>query len=185
MTNEVTDQELVKANGSSRLKRFGIGLLVATVVGAALYFGGWWQARSQFEKQRAELEGQLQEGETQLQQMQEKLAVTVNRSYLIQARAALYQTLVALDRRNFGTANTHIQEAATVLKAVQAEPAGVEAEKLDALRSAVANNNINVAVDLELQRTRVLEFARQLNALMPLPADMPSVTPPAVPSAVP
>ncbi|MDP2210338.1 MAG: hypothetical protein Q8J63_01205, partial [Candidatus Aquicultor sp.] len=104
-------------------------------------------------------------------QTQGQLAVQMNRALLMQARAALYRTAVDLDRRNFGIANTHLQEAATALRKIDDESGGLNLARLNTLQSAISETDINVAVNLQEQRAKVLGFTDELNALVPESTD--------------
>lgn len=148
-------------------KKILIIVIVVLVVAAALFGGGWWQGRSQMAAQKADYESRLQAVGEELNQTQEELAVERNRALLMEARAALYRTAVDLDRRNFGIANTHLQEAATALGKIDDSSEGLDTGRLNSLQSSISEMDINVAVNLEEQRARVLGFTEELNALVP------------------
>lgn len=148
-------------------KKILIIVIVVLVVAAALFGGGWWQGRSQMAAQKADYESRLQAVGDELAQTKEELAVQMNRALLMEARAALYRTAVDLDRRNFGIANTHLQEASTALSKIDDVSGGLNIGRLNSLQSAISEMDINVAVNLEDQRARVLGFTEELNALVP------------------
>ena len=152
-------------------KKILIIVILVIVLAAALFGGGWWQGRAQMAAQKADYESRLQAVEDELAQTQEQLAVQMNRALLMEARAALYRTAVDLDRRNFGIANTHLQEAATALGKIDDASGGLNLGQLNSLQSAISEMDINVAVNLEDQRARVLGFTEELNALVPQSTD--------------
>lgn len=144
---------------------FGVGAIV--VLGIGLYLGGLFQGRGQLATQKVQYEQRIKTAQSELQDARKQLNTAQNRSLLMQARAALYRTAVDLDRRNFGTANRHLREAAEVLGKVNDSSGSLDVEQISQLHSSTAEMDINVAADLEEQRTRVLDLAMQLNVLMP------------------
>lgn len=151
------------ASKPSRNLLIAAGGVVALILG--VYFWGHFQTRSQLGAQQAEHEQRISAVQDQLQNAQAQLAIASNRNQLLLARTDLYRTAADLDARNFGTANTRLQQAAAALGKVDASGAGVDAQQIATLRDAIAGTNINVATDLQQQRSQVLEFAAQLDAM--------------------
>lgn len=149
----------------NKLLLFGAGAALLVAIG--LYWGGLSRGRSQVAAQKTEYEQRIHVLRNDLHKTQEQLLAARNLSLLMQARAAFYRTAVDLDHRNFGTANKHLQEAATVLSKIDNSDGKLDRRRISQLHSSAAEMNINVATDLEEQRGRVLEFAAQLNALLP------------------
>ncbi len=149
-----------KSSGFSKFKKILIGIVVATIAGAALYGAGWWQGRSQFSSDDEPIKQELQ-------QTKELLNTATNRAYLMEARGDLYDVTVNLDARNFGMANTRLQEAAAALGKVEDADGSLNINKIQELQNAVAKKNINVAVNLEQQRNTVLSYINVLNKLIP------------------
>lgn len=144
-------------------------LLIAGAVVALLilgvYFWGQFQTRSQLDAQQSDHEQRITAVQQQLQKAQADLSASNNRNQLLLARTDLYRTAADLDARNFGTANTRLQEAAAALGKVDASKGDLDAAKLAALRDEIASTNINVAIDLQAQRNQVLDLAAQLDAM--------------------
>ncbi len=155
---KTTDQN-EKGSGFSKFKKILIGVVIATIAGATLYGAGWWQGRSQFA-------GDDEPIKRELQQTKELLNTAANRAYLMEARGDLYDVTVNLDERNFGMANTRLQEAAAALGKVE-DDGNLNISKIQELQKAVAKKNINVAVNLEQQRNSVLSYINVLNKLIP------------------
>jgi len=155
-----TADETNKGSGFSKFKKILIGIVIATIAGAALYGAGWFKARSQFSSDDEEIKRELQ-------QTKEQLITERNRTYLMEARGDLYDTAVNLDERNFGMANTRLQEAAAALGKVEDTDGNLNISKIQELKQAVAKKNINVAVNLEQQRNTVLSYINVLNKLIP------------------
>ncbi|MBS3909514.1 MAG: hypothetical protein KGZ93_07795 [Actinobacteria bacterium] len=147
-------------------KRILTIVIVVVVLAAALFGGGWRQGRAQVAAQKADYESRLQAVEDELAQTQERLAAQMNRALLMEARAALYRSAIDLDRRNFGIATTHLREAATALGKIDDVNGGLDQTRLNALQSAIAETDINVAVNLEEQRAKILGFTEELDALV-------------------
>lgn len=148
----MNNQSIVK---SSRGKTILIGIVIAIVIAIGLFATGYIKGRAP-----------VSTLQSQLAQRDAQLLISQNRSYLMEARAALYHTAIDLDQRNFGTANSRLQEAAGALENVKQDSSTIDMEKITQLRSDITAMNINVAVDLENQRKHVLDLASQLNALM-------------------
>lgn len=126
---------------------------------------GYFQGRSPI--------GDLQE---RAEMAETRAATAESRSQLMEALALTYRTVLDLDARNFGTANERLQEGARVLGGVdtpRADTSTVDASRLSALQDDMMGMDINVALDLDTQRTRVLGFAERLNRLMPNPVTAP------------
>lgn len=142
---------------SDRTKRVIMYVAIAAVACLVVYFVGLYQGRSAVSEVRAELQ-QLQEQQTAVQQ---QLARAQDMSRMRAAQALIYRAALDLDERNFGTANQRLQEAADVLG-----EAGMNAE-LQALQQDVAATNLEVAANLDAQRSNVVALAERLNALIP------------------
>ncbi len=154
--NDTTDKDN-KGSAFAKFKKILIGMVVATIAGAALYGAGWWQGRSQFSS--------------------DVLNRATNRAYLMEARGDLYDVTVNLDERNFGMANTRLQEAAAALGKIEDTDGNLNISKIQELQKAVAKKNINVAVNLEQQRNTVLSYINVLNKLIPAEGNLEIPTP--------
>lgn len=143
-------------------KKILLGFFVMAIAGAVLYGLGWQQGRSQAQSSQQKLKSL----EKELQVSQGQVNSLKNRNSLTQARAALLQTAVDLDQRNFGVANTNLQVAATALSQIQRSD-NIDMAKLTELQKNIAQTNINVAVNLEEQRQKILIFVSDLNKLIP------------------
>jgi hypothetical protein len=148
-------------------RRIGIAAGVALAVGAVLYFGGRWQERGIAASDRAERIEEVEAVRSDLARSRGELAAAEDRIRLLWARSLLFETAVDLDRRNFGTANQHLRAASQQLEAVRTGPPGMDAAELRALQLSIAETNLNVATDLEVQRAQVMDFLARLDALLP------------------
>ncbi|MEO6908957.1 MAG: hypothetical protein ABI210_13810 [Abditibacteriaceae bacterium] len=140
---------------SSRGKVLFISLIIAILIAIGLYVAGLMKGRAE-----------VSVLQSQLTQAQAHLAISQNQQYLMQADAALYHTAIDLDQRNFGTANDRLKEAADALGKVTQDSTNLNLAGIAQLRSSITALNINVAVNLEDQRTQVLTIAMRLDNLI-------------------
>ncbi len=155
-----TTDKTKKGSLFSTLKKILISIVIATITGGVLYGVGWWQGRSHFSSDDDQIK-------LELKQTKEQLNIAINRAYLMEARSDLYDSTVNLDQRNFGVANTRLQEAAAALGKVEDANGTLNINKIKELQKAIAKQNINVAVNLEQQRNIVLSYINVLNKLIP------------------
>lgn len=155
-----TTDKTNKGSIFSKIKKILISIVIVTITGAALYGAGWWQGRSQFSSDDESIERELRVAK-------EDLVIARNRTYLMEARGDLYDTTVNLDERNFGMANTRLQQAAAALSKVEDVNGNFKINKIRELQKAIASKNVNVAVNLEQQRNTILSYVNVLNKLIP------------------
>lgn len=166
-----------KSSKFSGFKKIAIGITVALLSGAAIYGIGWWQGRSHVSAGNEEINQEIKSVRQELEQTQTQLEAVRNYGYLMQARAELYHSAVNLDQRNFGTANTRLQEASTALAKVKDSSGSLDTQKISSLQKNISQTNINVAVNLQQQRREVLKHVNQLNALIPEETAINNTTP--------
>ena len=155
----VRDGKPVKDN---KIKTYLIGALVILVLGVILYFVGLMAGKAQLAAQEAKFGVERNGLQSQLKTAESARDAALDRSAMMETRAALYRTVTDLDARNFGTANQHLKEAATAL-------ASVKNSDTAALQQEISTTDLNVAVNLGDQIQKVLGFAEQLNKKMPAP----------------
>ncbi|MBW3635440.1 MAG: hypothetical protein KY445_03105 [Armatimonadetes bacterium] len=153
------------------LKSFGILLLLAFLGGVGAYFYGLSQGRAALATQKTEFETQIQSAREETQKSKDEVVTINNRVHLLDAQNRLYRAAVALDRRNFGIANTALQGAAAALGQVKESP-DVPFARVQSLAAALQKTNINVAANLENQRARLLAFAEEMEDLTPSAAPL-------------
>ncbi len=153
------------ALSSNKARMVIIAAAIVLLLMIGIYYWGNVQTRNRLTAQETDYQQRISSVDSQLQQTRRELAVAQNRNHLLLARTALYRTAADLDQRNFGTANTRLQEVEAALGQVDAASGGVDAGGLDALRASIRGMNINVATDLQEQRRQVLALASQLDAM--------------------
>ncbi len=153
---------------SGALPPLVIRLLVAAavflVVAFVLYWLGLSKGRGELASQKTSYEGQLKTAKLQTADAQAQAATLQTQNHLMTARGLLYQGALALDQRNFGIANDDVAQAGQALDAAKPADPGAEA-KLGPLRQAVKDTKINVAEDLDTQRSHLLDLASQVDGL--------------------
>lgn len=142
-----------------------IGLGVFVLIAAVLYYVGMTQGRKELSTQKTHYEQQIDQSNQTLKNSQAELAQARNRNHLMQARIALYRTTMDLDQRNFGIASRRLDEAADALGQIGNASSGIDLEKVSALKESIEASDFTVATDLESQRSRVLEFAAELDGI--------------------
>jgi hypothetical protein len=140
---------------------------VALAAAAVLYFGGRLHERGIAASDRAERIEEVEAARSALARSRGELAAAQDRIRLLWARSLLFETAVDLDRRNFGTANQHLLAASQQLEAVRTGPPSMDIMRMRALQRSIAETNLNVATDLEVQRAQVMDFLARLDALLP------------------
>ncbi|MDQ3206736.1 MAG: hypothetical protein M3Q40_09610 [Pseudomonadota bacterium] len=142
-----------------------IAAAVVLLVILGVYYWGNAQTRSQLAAQQTDYEQRIGTTQQQLQATRNELATARNRNQLLMARTDLYRAAADLDQRNFGTANTRLQEAAAALGRVDSSVGGIDTADFAQLRSAIAITNVNVATNLQDQRNLVLNLAARLDEI--------------------
>ena len=154
---------------ASPIKLYLIGAAVILVLGAILYFVGLQSGRAQLDAQAAKFEVERNGLNSKVTTAETARDNALDRSAMMETRAALYRTAIDLDARNFGTANTRLKEAAAALGRVQTPDTSQ-------LRSQIEATDLNVAVNLAGQRAQILGFAEQLNKIMPVEIETTAAT---------
>lgn len=161
-----SDPNARPATPSKSTKALVAAAAVVVVLLLIVYLWGQSQTRERLSAQESDYQQRIVAVEKRLETTQEELVSATNRNRLLMARTDLYRAAADLDQRNFGTANTRLQEAAATLAKIDPSRRDIDAKQLGALRASIAETNINVATDLQQQRNRVLDLAAQLDALV-------------------
>lgn len=142
---------------------------VALLVALGLYWAGLAHGRSQMAQQKSNYEAQLKSARDQTQAAQAQAAALQTQNRVMSARGLLYRAAVALDNRNFGTANDDIQKAQQALAPVQPGDPGVDAGRLNAFRKTLGATRIDVATDTGAAHAQIVDLAAQADGIVPLP----------------
>jgi hypothetical protein len=135
-------------------------IIVAAIV---LFAIGWWRGGAAPKAQVEQLTTELSESRdsttaAQRQRDQARAGMTLR-----EAQVALLQANMELDRRNFGTANEHIERAGERLATIDAATLTLDEARLEALREELAHTNLNLATDLAEQRSHLNRLAAEIN----------------------
>ena len=163
-----SSSEAPSSGAGGKIKLYLIGALVVLILGAVLYFVGLQAGKAQLAAQAAKFGVERNGLQSQLKTAETARDAARDRASMMEASALLYRSTIDLDARNFGTANQHLQSAASALgRAKGSDTAQLSGE--------IKATDLNVAVDLSQQREKVLDFATQLNKVMPV--EVESTTP--------
>lgn len=138
-----------------------IGAGAIIVAGILVYLIGYYQGRSRV----ADVEERLAVVHQELEESREQLRLARDRGRLAQALSLVYRTMLDLDDRNFGTANSRLQLTAQLLEGVESQQ--LNTAELQALQREIRQTDIRVATDLENQRSLITGFAERLRSLLP------------------
>lgn len=163
--NDINPKSNSDALSSNKSKVVLIAAVVVILLMIGIYSWGKMQTRSQLTEQETQYQQRITAVEAQMQEARSELAAARNRNHLLMARTDLYRTAADLDQRNFGTANTRLQEAEAALRQVNASAGGLDAAELESLRASLKGMNLNVATNLQDQRNQVLDLAARLDQI--------------------
>jgi hypothetical protein len=96
-----------------------------------------------------------------------ELARVMDQVQILQARRELHQSLMALDQRNFGTAQKYLAAAGRKLAAVRTPPAGTDAAILIRLSTELRAAQLKATEEVAQHRKRILVWVRELDQQLP------------------
>ncbi|MDH7569739.1 MAG: hypothetical protein QHJ73_09150 [Armatimonadota bacterium] len=141
--------------------------LAILLAALAVAFGlGYYRGRAQLAAVRSESVAQVQSAEGRAADTHRALQAAQASAALARACTALYQAVLSLDERNFGTADTHLRQAAAHLGAVDAGALPVDVARLQALQREVEGTSVSLGADLSAQRAALAAMAERAAALM-------------------
>ncbi len=152
------------------LREIGIAIVAALLIGAALFALGRYLGSRELTAARAEMAAERELLAEQIVALDAQMQQAAHRMKLLEARIWLFRAAAELDRRNFGTANEHVRQAASALASVTEPGAGIDVDAVRRMEASVASTDLSVARDLQQQRAQLLELAAQMEAIIPPPA---------------
>lgn len=152
---------------NERIRPTGLGLLAGLLLGGLGAGWVWFDARDDVEETRTVWSERVDEVEREQQRLQTDLAQLQATNHLLRARLAVSRAADALDARNFGTANDHLDQAREELLSVQAEAVGADPQALADLRESMQRHRVSIAEDLETQRARLQAVGARIDELLP------------------
>jgi hypothetical protein len=142
---------------ASRFKKFLWSLLVVVLAIGGAYFAGWFQTRSQI----TGLDQQLSSARELLASAEQRADGQRHQLTELEARRRIHLAIINFDQNNFGTAQSELRAAATLLEAT---PGNVE---LAALARSLRTLELAPSLDLGAQRGALLQLAAKFDALRP------------------
>ncbi|MBN1608328.1 MAG: hypothetical protein JW940_16985 [Polyangiaceae bacterium] len=149
-----------------RRKSLVIAFLVSVACIAVAYGVGRLQGAVHISDLEAKAAEATKQSESKARTLQTDLAASRQKLLQLEASRQLYLSLVALDQRNFGIAQEHIQKSSKFLVR-SGPPAG---GALAQLAKAMLESNLVATENISTQRDQVLRWATALVALVPPPA---------------
>jgi hypothetical protein len=146
------------SSGPSALRRYLIWAGVVLVVLLGSFVAGVAVGR----RPVRDLTARVEQAEARADQAEARVADLDARLHAYRALSLLHATVADLDARNFGVANTRLDEVVAALDRVDRERFGAAAEELGTIRNALAGMDVQVATDLADQRTTLTGLARRL-----------------------
>lgn len=162
----------------SSFRPFAIGLVIGALAGLGLYLTARYDWQSRLDLQQAQAQSEKDSLFGDLTRTRQAHKLDQARLALLDTRVRLAQALGELDRRNFGLANDHMLAAAAVAKRIDAEALGLNASQVIALSQAVQEAHIEVAEDMEAQRTRIIELTQHYDRLIAQAREKPAAASP-------
>lgn len=142
-----------------------LGALLLIAISSGIGYGvGIFQSRSQIQKIQAEQKTALAEAQTQIEAAQSQVGAAEARSQLTQARLSLLESVNELDQNNFGNANTLLRQSSETLNKIEIS---TNPEMLAKLKEDLSTAEINFAVNPVEQRKLMLNYSKQIEALLP------------------
>jgi hypothetical protein len=148
----------------SKVKTLISALLLIAISSGIGYGVGVFQSRSQIKKIQTEQKTALAEAQTQIEAAQSKVGAAEARSQLTQVRLGLLESVNELDQNNFGNANTLLRQASETLNKIEISK---NPEMLAKLKEELSTAEINFAVNPVEQRKLMLNYSKQIEALLP------------------
>lgn len=145
-----------------------IGVLIAA--GIAAYFVGEALEAAAAKQRYATLSNQLTAADARVAALQ-----STNR--LLSANVWAYRATVALDDRNFGTANDAVAKTSAALKGVNAAAAGLDGNSLAAVQTEAVGTKIAVATNLQQQRSQLIRLAADVANLVQTSQSVTNMSP--------
>ena len=149
----------------SRLKGPAIATGVALLTFAAGYGVAWFQSQDRFTQAEEQYEQQLKDKQQKLKDKSAALKEARVQVLVLSAHRQLHLSALALESRNFGTADQHMQKASEALTALATKDTGHSAT-ITKVKSQVSDWKPDVAEDVGQQRQEVLGFAQALAPLV-------------------
>lgn len=155
----VTQVSVAPRPWKTKLKRGAVWTVAGLAALGAAYGAGRLQTSQKIDAAREETAGVTRAKQATEQTLTEERS----KVHRLEARRQVHLALLALEKRNFGIAQEHLERAAKLL-------AGHVSGELESVRASLASFKLLATEDLEAQRGRLLEVTRRFDAALPAPA---------------
>lgn len=164
---EIPDEQPRENARRSGPGRVLLGFVLVVAVAIAVYAFGYRQGRGPLDAERAAFEERLGDAESSRDAALQQLDAALNVKRLQAGEIALLEAVVELDRRNFGIANEHLRKASAALARIETSAGGISVEQVRSAGRAIDAFDVNVATNLESQRSQVFSLAGRIRELIP------------------
>jgi len=145
--------------GLPRWAAWGIGIPALFIVAFGVGYMAGGAPVGDLNERVGQLEDRAQEAEAQAERLRSEVSAQ-------QALALLYQTMLAVDARNFGIANERLEQVEVALGRTQPELLGIDAEAFRSVQADIAAMDVRVAEDLAGQRSTLAALGQRLSDLI-------------------
>ncbi|MEX2472017.1 MAG: hypothetical protein WEA34_07555 [Gemmatimonadota bacterium] len=145
--------------GLPRWAAWGIGILALFIVAFGVGYMAGGAPVGDLNDRVGQLEGQVADAETDAERARSEASAQ-------HALSLLYQTMLAVDARNFGIANDRLEQVEGALGRTQPELLGIDADAFRSIQSDIAALDVRVAEDLAGQRTVLAALGQRLSDLI-------------------
>ncbi len=145
--------------GLPRWAAWGLGILALFIVAFGVGYMAGGAPVGDLDDQVAQLAGQVEDAETEVDRLRSEVSAH-------QALSLLYQTMLAVDARNFGIANDRLGQVQGALGRTQPELLGIDANAFRSVQTDIAAMDVRVAEDLAAQRSTLEALGQRLSDLI-------------------
>ncbi len=144
-------------------ERVGVTAAIALALLGAAYGFGRYQTASRIDQVEQDASQARQQAQREFDGLKAQMQDVQQKLVRLEARRRLHLALMALDARNFGIAQTHLDAAKQLL--LQSKPA--DGTALAKLAGSIGELKIVASEDVSAERQRILGFVDQFDAAMP------------------
>jgi outer membrane murein-binding lipoprotein Lpp len=145
--------------GLPRWAAWGIGILVLFIVAFGVGYLAGGAPVGDLNERVSQLEDQVEDAEIDAERSRSEASAQ-------QALSLLYQTMLAVDARNFGIANDRLEQVEGALGRTQPELLGIDADAFRSVQADISALDVRVAEDLAGQRSVLAALGQRLSDLI-------------------
>jgi len=145
--------------GLPRWAAWGIGIFTIFLVALGVGYIAGSAPVSGLREEVGRLRDKAQGAEAQADRLRSEVSAQ-------RALALLYQTMLAVDARNFGIANERLEQVEGALGRMQPELLGIDLDAFRSVQADIVSMDVRVAEDLEGQRATLAALGQRLSDLI-------------------